>query len=135
QNLVMQTDGDGDIEFSTLGAGGAIQLKGNVLLADGKTIRSSNGSAVNFSDGVQAGNLLLSGNIFSTANTNGDIEFSPNGNGDSYFSSGNVGIGNTGPSHKLDVTGTFRATGQATLSNYTANGGLLMTNTSGVVSQ
>ncbi len=52
-------------------------------------------------------------------------------------SSGNVGIGtaDASPGAKLDVAGTFRATGATTLSNYTTTGGLLYTNDSGVVSQ
>jgi hypothetical protein len=44
----------------------------------------------------------------------------------------NVGIGTTSPGTKLDVSGTFRASGEVTLSNYGA--GLLQTNASGVVS-
>jgi hypothetical protein len=36
-------------------------------------------------------------------------------------SSGNVGIGNTSPSYKLDVTGTFRTTGKVILNNATGN--------------
>ena len=34
---------------------------------------------------------------------------------------GNVGIGNTAPSYKLDVTGTFRTTGKVILNNTTGN--------------
>ena len=37
--------------------------------------------------------------------------------GDSYLNGGNVGINQTSPSYKLDVNGTFRVTGVATLSS------------------
>lgn len=134
QNLSLQTSSDGDVELTTLGTG-AIQLKGNVLLSDGRTIRSTNGTAIQFTDGTRSGNLTLSGNTLTTANLNGGIEIAPNGNGNTYITSGSLGIGNSDPQAKLDVTGTLRASGQTTLSNYTTNGGLLYTNASGQVSQ
>jgi hypothetical protein len=43
-----------------------------------------------------------------------------------------MGVGTTTPERKLDVAGTFRATGEVTLSNYGA--GFVKTNASGVVS-
>src|SRR5690606_3256984 len=48
---------------------------------------------------------------------------------------GSVGVGTVTPSAQLDVDGTIRASGIATLSNYTVNGGLLLTNNTGVISQ
>ncbi len=48
---------------------------------------------------------------------------------------GDVGIGTITPGAKLDVAGTLQASGAVTFSNYATDGGLLYTNTSGVVAQ
>ena len=59
------------------------------------------------------GNLELSGNLTVNGSTVGGGSSLNN----IHESGSNVGIGNTDPQHKLDVDGTFRATGATTLSS------------------
>ncbi len=53
---------------------------------------------------VQTDNLQFDGNTISSTDTDGDLLLVPNG-------SGNVGIGTTTPTEKLDVAGTLRHQG------------------------
>ncbi|KKP56941.1 MAG: hypothetical protein UR51_C0026G0011, partial [Candidatus Moranbacteria bacterium GW2011_GWF1_34_10] len=104
QNLIVQTSGSGDIELNPLETG-LIQLKGNIELTAGKTFRTSTGVPIDFSDGILADNLSLTGNILSAANTNGSLELAANGLGAVYVTTGNFGLGTTGPLEMLDVNG------------------------------
>lgn len=58
-------------------------------------------------------NNLTSGSIFSVNDVSGIPSIDVNANGTVSIAgfNGNVGVGNTSPSNKLDVTGNFRATG------------------------
>jgi hypothetical protein len=108
QNLIQQTSGTGNIELNPSGSG-IVQVKGNILLSAGESFTTTDASAVLFTDGVEPGNLSLSGNAISATNLNGGISITPNGSGGSYFTNGNVGIGTTNPSSKLEVQGTVAA--------------------------
>ncbi|MFZ1075464.1 MAG: tail fiber domain-containing protein [Minisyncoccia bacterium] len=105
QDLILQTSGTGDIQLNPSGTGGLILLKGNVQLSAGKTLRSSDGTPLQFSDGIQAGNLALQANKLAAANTNGSLEFASLGLGAVYVSHGNFGIGTTSPLAALAVSG------------------------------
>jgi hypothetical protein len=61
-------------------------------------------------------NNLTSGSIFSVNDVSGIPSIDVNANGTVSIAgfNGNVGIGNTSPSNKLDVTGNFRTTGSLT---------------------
>lgn len=104
QSLRLQTAGSGDIELNATGAG-LITLKSNIQITGGKTITTSDNSALLFSDGTRSGNISIAGNTISSANTNGDIDLDPNGVGNTYVSSGNFGIGTTTPGYDLVVAG------------------------------
>ena len=54
---------------------------------------------------LQVDNLNLNGNIISSTNTNGNITLTPNGTGYTILN-GNVGIGTTAPTAKLEVHST-----------------------------
>jgi len=71
QNISIQTAGSGDIEFNP---GGTIELKGNVVLAAGKTMSQAGGSASEFSAGVKSDSV-----VSRTADTN--LTLSANGTG------------------------------------------------------
>ena len=79
QNISIQTAGSGDIEFNP---GGSIELKGNVVLAAGKTLSQAGGAASEFSAGVKADSvtarttntsLTLSGNGTGVVNVNDSL--------------------------------------------------------------
>ncbi len=121
QNVIVKTTGGGNIELNPASGGGGILLKSNVTLTAGKSFRTSDLTPVVFSDGTKSGNINIIGNTISSGNTNGDIEFAPNGAGRTYVSSGNFGIGNTAPGEKLSVTGNILATGTILGSNISGN--------------
>ncbi len=105
QNVIIKTTGGGNVELNPASGGGGILLKSNVTLTAGKSFRTSDLTPVIFSDGTKSGNINIAGNTISSGNTNGDIEFIPNGAGRTYVSSGNFGVGTSSPSTKLDVNG------------------------------
>ena len=108
QNLEMQTSGTGSVLINSSGTGN-IQLAGPVQITGGENFSTSNSMPVLFNDGVEPGNLELTGNAIQATNTNGGISFSPNGNGSTYFTNGDVGIGTTNPLSKLEVEGAVAA--------------------------
>jgi hypothetical protein len=84
QNISLTTTGTGDIEFNP---GGSIELKGNVVLAAGKTMSQAGGAASEFSAGVKSDsvtsrtadtNLTLSANGTGVVNVNDDLTVSQN---------------------------------------------------------
>jgi hypothetical protein len=84
QNISLTTTGTGDIEFNP---GGSIELKGNVVLAAGKTMSQAGGAASEFSAGVKSDsvtsrtadtNLTLSGAGTGVVNVNDDLTVSQN---------------------------------------------------------
>ncbi len=107
ENLVLQTSGTANIELNP--AGGQVQIKNTINVTAGKSITTTDLSALSVPSGVAAGNITILGNSITSSNTNGDIAITPNGNGDSYFTSGNVGIGTTNPGSKLEVQGLVSA--------------------------
>ena len=121
QNLSLTTAGGGDLELTAAG-GGIIQLKSNVQVTGGTSITTSDTTAVLLPNGIRAGNVQVLGNAVTTTNLNGDIAFTPNGAGDSYFTTGNLGVGNSNPGYRLDVTGSINAS-----TGYLLNGVALST--------
>ncbi|HLP86575.1 MAG TPA: tail fiber domain-containing protein [Candidatus Paceibacterota bacterium] len=113
QNLIFQTTGGANIELNPASGGGNILLKSNVTLTAGKTIRTSDLSAINFSDGINAGNIKVSGNIISSTDTNGGISITPNGLGNTYVTNGNFGVGTTSGLSKLSVNGGLHVGGDS----------------------
>jgi hypothetical protein len=84
QNISLTTTGTGDIEFNP---GGSIELKGNVVLAAGKTMSQAGGAASEFSAGVKSDsvtsrtadtNLTLSGNGTGVVNVNDSLTVAQN---------------------------------------------------------
>lgn len=105
QNLELQTSGTGNVELNPIG-GGLILAKAGIQLSAGKSITTTDSSALLIPFGVAAGNLTLSGNALTATNTNGGISLTPIGTGGVYITSGNLGVGTTNPATKLEVNGT-----------------------------
>ena len=76
------------------------------------SLNSTSGNTLNIDDAAYNKFRILSG-------AGGAIVLHPDGTGETYILGGSVAIGHSNPSYKLDVSGTFRTTGQAYL-----NGGL-----------
>ena len=71
QNISLTTTGTGDIEFNP---GGSIELKGNVVLAAGKTMSQAGGAASEFSAGIKSDSIT-------SRTTNTNLTLSANGTG------------------------------------------------------
>jgi hypothetical protein len=74
-------------------------------------------------DGTNNDVFISNQNGFGVAQfyNSGTIKTQINSNGDSYFNGGNVGIGTTGPGHKLDVNGNIGLQGNLVLHMYANN--------------
>ncbi len=135
ENLVVQTAGTANIELNPSGTG-QVLIKNNVNITGGKSITTSDLSALPIPNGVAAGNLTIAGHSITASDTNGGIFLTPNGSGGTYVTLGNFGIGTTSPTNKLEVNGgeyiggNSHITGSLTLGNL--NG--LLTSTNGLVS-
>ncbi|MEK7101023.1 MAG: hypothetical protein AAB921_02900, partial [Patescibacteria group bacterium] len=103
ENLVLQTSGTANIELNP--AGGQLQIKNTINVTAGKSITTTDLSALPVPSGVAAGNITVSGNSVSATNLNGGISLAPSGNGGVYVMSGNFGVGTTSPSQALSVNG------------------------------
>lgn len=84
QNISITSHGTGDIEFNP---GGSIELKGNVVLATGKTMSQAGGAASEFSAGVKSDsvasrtadtNLTLTANGTGVVNVNDSLTVAQN---------------------------------------------------------
>ncbi len=119
QNLVLHTTGSGNIELNAE-TGGQILLKNTLNVTAGKSIVTSDLSALPIPNGITtgniaAGNITVSGNSIVATNLNGGISLTPAGNGGVYVTSGNFGIGTTSPAAKLSVSGDSYLGGNATI--------------------
>jgi hypothetical protein len=137
-------DTNGNVGIGTTGPGAKLELAGNFLFTkeaartltiDRTTTAATGGygltispsGAVSGGTNLAGGNLTLTSGI-STGNAASDIIFQTSGGGSSGTAdkalatvmtikgSGNVGIGTTGPSEKLDINGSVKVTGNSALS-------------------
>jgi|GEM_PF-2514069 len=96
QNLIFATTAGGNLELNPAAGGGSILLKSNIILTGAKTFRTSDNSAVIFSDGLSTPSIT-------TGVLNGGISITPNGTGNTYVTAGNFGIQNTAPGELLTL--------------------------------
>ena len=90
---------------------GVIQFGGNSLSG----INALTTGTATHTTSVQGGNLLLSTNVLSSTNANGDITITPNGTGDIHLSALVNTLG-------ITATGTLTVTGQANVDNLRLDG-------------
>ena len=123
----------------TASASGAVTL-GKTLGVTGATTLSDTlqvGGAANFLStlGV-SGATTLSSTVGITGNTTIGGNLNVNGSGNSYFSAGNVGIGTTNPTNKLEIfnpsgTAVLKMTGNSGVSQVNLSGRLILTGDDG----
>lgn len=116
QSVALRTTGTGDIELNPAGTG-QLMLKGNTEISGGKTITTSDGTHILLPDGIQTDGFTIDNNAIVANDLNAGISLTPNGIGGVYVTSGNLGVGNTGPTEKLHVTGNGLFTGTLSASN------------------
>ncbi|HVZ76266.1 MAG TPA: immunoglobulin-like domain-containing protein [Candidatus Paceibacterota bacterium] len=135
QNLVLQTSGSANIELNPSGTG-QVLIKNNVNITGGKSITTSDLSALSIPNGVAAGNLTIAGHTIQATDTNGGIFLTPNGSGGTYVTAGNVGIGTTSPSNKFEVNGSEYIGGNSHITGTLTLGALngLLAANNGVIS-
>ncbi len=126
----------GNLQIGVDGAGAANNFTAYGTTSGGRIVM--NGSGLSNPRGtnnlwLRASDLVISNGTITTVNS--DLTLAPMSTYNTVITSGNVGIGSATPGTTLDITGTLRASGVTTLSNYTTNNGLLYTNGSGVVAQ
>jgi hypothetical protein len=109
--------------------GSKVVTSGSALTFDGTNFRNTSGAF----EGID--NMTLSALVSSTnatvltlnsAGTSGTTRFQINGSEQMRLDSTGLGIGNSSPTAKLDVTGTAAISGAVTLSGGTANGVLYL---------
>jgi len=99
QTLKVQSKGTGDIEFSATGTG-TVQFKSDITMAAGVSLVSADANPVDFTNGVKGGNVAISGNQITNANTDQNLNLSGNGTGivsvnDDMTVSGNLTVQGT----------------------------------------
>ncbi|HVV39415.1 MAG TPA: immunoglobulin-like domain-containing protein [Candidatus Paceibacterota bacterium] len=135
QNLILKTTGTANLELNPSGTG-QILLKNTVNVTAGKSITTTDLSALSIPSGVAAGNINVTGNAITATNLNGGISITPNGSGGTYITAGNFGVGTTSPTNKFEVNGNeyiggnSKVTGSLTIN--TLNG--LLSASNGLVS-
>ena len=129
--------------------GGAISTTPTSFLATSGLLGSTSGNDINIAGfGANVGNVAIlsfrarrstSGSDWTTAAMGilFDVDSTPAAGGAIWFKGGNIGIAMVSPARALDVTGTFGATGNATLSattvsTNTATGALVVTGGAGI---
>ncbi|HWB33934.1 MAG TPA: helix-turn-helix domain-containing protein, partial [Candidatus Paceibacterota bacterium] len=135
QNLVLQTSGTANIELNPSGTG-QVLIKNNLNITGGKSVTTSDLSALLVPNGVAAGNLTIAGHSITASDTNGGIFLTPNGSGGTYVTAGNLGVGTTSPTNKFEVNGNEYVGGNSHITGTLTLGSLngLLTATNGVVS-
>ncbi len=105
------------------------------LVVDGSLKIGGTGNVLQFPDGTMQSTAAVNGSYVGGSGSTNYIPkwTSATGLGSSIIyetAGGNIGISNTGPSYKLDVSGTFRATGNAIFSGSvgigTTNPGIIL---------
>ena len=141
QSLVLKTTGTGDIELNPSG-GGLVYVKGNTIFSAGKTVSTSDNSALSFDDGIapssiviagdtitdlSGSNLEVSGNVLRVSNTPSFTYINATSTtATSTFSGGalvatgggNLGVGTSTTLAKLDVYGNAIFSGSSRYINF-----------------
>ena len=127
------------VNEATLGKDRFLQYDGkNLIFAD--ILRAKEGKNllpyISAGGGVVMGNRVTSGTEGSVLFVGADSLLTQD-NANFFWDNTNnrLGLGNAAPGTTLDITGTLRASSTVTFSTFTANGGALFTNGSGVLAQ
>ncbi|MES2006506.1 MAG: hypothetical protein V4436_00190, partial [Patescibacteria group bacterium] len=126
QNLKFKTTGVGNIEINPSGTG-QVLLKSSINVTAGKSITTSDLSALPIPNGATLGSVTISGHTITASDTNGSVFLTPNGSGGTYVTTGNFGIGSTTPATTLAVNGNGYLTGGLGVGTVNTSAGTLIT--------
>jgi trimeric autotransporter adhesin len=107
------TSSGGTLSY-TNGNVGIATTSPNYTLDVNGTINSTNIISTNITtsvlnaSGITSGNINFTGNLYKNGNIYISSQWKDEANGALSFTGGNIGIGNTSPDYKLDITGNLR---------------------------